>query len=160
MCVWWAILIGTTIGLTTFSQVWAKSCRVNGWSLKYNERQVVRWKENPEAFSGRQAHIRGTVTRIYSGNHRHQRFQVQIENSQETIEFVYNTTGGRILDLAPDLKVEACGEFIDARMPRKNPNGRDFPASEDGVIIHRLHEDKRKPGFLIVEEKVYGQRHS
>lgn len=138
----------------------APDCMSRGRLLPINNSEVLEYKKTSKEQFRSRGHIEGTVTKVYGGKASHYHFQATIgPNKADTIEIIYNKSFGEIPNIAIGSQVQACGDYITARVP----SGR-YPASPDGALIHWVHHSpnprKHDHGFVILDGVVYGQDHS
>ncbi len=172
----WAILALQVLFCT---QVWADdpipNCpaytlrRHNGGnpgSLPINNEQVLKWKVDSQNQYLDRARVQGPIVRIYPDRSSHYHFAISLTgsndpNGKDTIEVIYNLSFGSEVKPRLGQMVEACGDYITSNAPSDGGNGRTYPASPDGAIIHWVHlappSSKHHSGYLVINGVLTGQ---
>ena len=128
-----------------------------GFPLPIDNAQVVQWKHSTPNQYLAEAHVQGTIDRVYEDHSGHSHFEIRIgDTSDANLEVIYNVEFGSLPSLGQGMTVEACGDYITSSAPADG-----YPASPDGAIIHWVHgsnNPKKHPsGFLAIDGAVYGQ---
>ncbi len=134
----------------------APDCQAGRKNLAVDNPAVIGWKATSREQFHARARISGTITDVYSEATGHIHVQATIgPNPTDTIEVIYNEDFGRVGRFDKGSSIEACGDYITARLR----NGR-YPPSPDGAIIHWVHKStssSHESGFMIIDGVVYGQ---
>jgi hypothetical protein len=133
-------------------------------ALAINNEDVLAWKHAAINQEHHRAHVKGKVIRAYEERNGHLHYSIQIgRQDHETIEVVYNQDFATTQAPAAGVMVEACGDYITATAPSPGPNGRTYPPSPDGAIIHWLHmspsRSKHSAGYMVINGVLFGQKH-
>lgn len=157
------------IGLSLFysTTLWADALSVPptpsptcwAWNqpLPVNNQQVLHWERTtPNQYRDR-AHVLGKIVQTLANRNGHVHFVIQIgHHSTDVIEIIYNEAFGYLPELELGMLVEACGDYITSTA-RSGP----YPPSPVGAIIHWIHlnppGNKHDPGYLIINNRLYGQ---
>ncbi len=140
----------------TFANNITPTCTVRGKALEVNNKAISLWKRStPNQYINR-GHAEGKITQLYPNQRGHQHFAIRLNNTDDTLEIIYNTSFGKLPSLKVGMDVEACGDYITATR-ESGP----YPASPDGAILHWVHvatHTSHESGYLELNDVVYGVR--
>jgi hypothetical protein len=139
---------------TSFSYAADPQCMDNaGHALPVMNAQVLTWQQTePTNFHAR-ALVQGTIVKRYADNTGHAHFAIDLDgNGTGDLEVIYQYDFGQLPNLAPGMKVTACGDYI-----------TDHRGSPNGGIIHWVHCNPgtrdgglHPHGFVDVNGQVFG----
>jgi hypothetical protein len=129
-------------------------------TLTVNNDEVARWKHSTANQFHARTHVAGPITQIYPDRNGHEHFAIDLGHG-ETLEVVYNQDFGSVPATRVGMMVEACGDYITSTGSSADPNGKIYPASPDGAIVHWVHFAPRRSGhhsgYLVVDGALTGQ---
>lgn len=142
--------------LTSVSAHAIPDCHGPAGLLQIDNARVLSWKtERPNQYKER-ARIEGSFVSLTLDRTSHYQFVIQIgPRESDTIEVVYNKEFGPVPPVYPGMKVEACGDFINAFA-----QAGAYPPSPAGAIIHWVHMNPRNQGhahgYLVMDGVLVG----
>ena len=130
-------------------------CDRDGNPMSVNNSQVVGWKTStPNEYLDR-ARVSGVIAKVYHQARDHAHFSLKIGNdSEDTVEIIYNEGFGDLPELSTGSNVEACGDYITSFAATDQ-----YPPSPDGALVHWVHRStspKHPSGYLAIDGEVYG----
>ena len=133
------------------------TCLAYNRPLAINNEQILHWKRTTANQFRERGNVTGDVTRVFADASGHEHFEIQLtRHAEDNLEVIYNSDFGKIPEVKPGMKIQACGDFIVATA-QSGP----YPPSPSGAIIHWVHispkPDRHPHGFLMIDGKLYGQ---
>ena len=135
-------------------------CLSGGAAMPPIDAQVLQWKHTTPNQHLERAHIVGDFVRVSMDRATHFQMIVQIgPQPTDLIELIYNKGFGGIPPMQPGMRVEACGDFINAFAATPQ-----YPASPAGAIMHWIHcnpnssADAHPGGFLMIGDALTGMQ--
>jgi hypothetical protein len=129
-----------------------------GQAIPIDNSTPISWKIKEANGWQTRSHIDGYFVAVTNDGNSHFKFTIQIgPDKNDLIEVVYNKEFGQYPAVFPGMKVEACGDFINAFAQF----GR-YPPSPAGAIIHWVHKNpkyspgKHEHGYLVMDQVLVG----
>lgn len=121
-------------------------------AIPVNSERIAEFKRSSKDQFKARGHIQGEIAAVYHTSGGHDHFQVIMnDQSQTTIEVIYNNSFGKLPALSAGALVQACGDYITARKIRPSP---------DEAILHWVHRSNKpkshESGFVAIDGEVYG----
>ncbi len=130
----------------------------DGKAMPIDNAAPLVWKTKEANGWQARSHIDGHFVAVTNDGPSHYKFSIQVgPDKSDLIEVVYNKEFGKYPAVFPGMKVEACGDFINAFAQF----GR-YPPSPAGAIIHWVHKNprykagKHEHGYLVMDGTLVG----
>lgn len=147
------VLVGLFLAFPAVADDALPPCMDTGRSLKVINQLVAKWKTSTRNEFMSRARVTGVLSKIYGTKGDHAHFQIELDNTNTTLEVVYNLEFGRLPRLAVGMEIEACGDYITSYRAAR------YPPSPDGALIHWIHRSnsRHEHGYLAVDGRLFGQ---